>query len=300
MENNEIYSEEIEKVINQKNTSCAMYDTPECAFLNAETCSECPVGKLKTEKQESAKKALSRLMEAAPQEEIEPLYTSPECLFCKGERNKAEMYGLADLSKPDPEGDWTIAIGKKKLGVKAADMILPLQISACKSCAKKHRLLAYLPMLIGVIIAAAGLFITTATGVYNALYDVASYVPALVMAGFVILAVIACFAAKLLMQKSFGRKTHLDITEIAELEPFFEKGFKEVADRKLGVSQVVFSKTFREHGVGSLVTGAPDCGGGEEPVLMGIWPAEMKEFPEEEPGSAEDEPEAPEEDGAED
>lgn len=293
MENNEIYSEEIEKVINQKNTSCAMYDTPECAFLNAETCSECAVGKLKREKQEYTKNALSRLMEAAPQEEIEPLYTSCECLFCKGERNKADMYGLLDLSKPDPEGDWTIAIGKKKLGVKAADMILPLQISACSKCASKHRMLAYLPMLIGVVIAAAGLFITTATGVYNALYDVASFMPALVMAGFVILAIAACFAAKLIMKKSFGKETYLDVTEMPALRPFFEKGFKEVADRKTGVSQVVFSKTFREHGVGSLVTG----GSGEEhPVVCGIWPAENYFIPED----GQENTEAPEEDGEED
>ena len=283
MENETVYSEEIEKVINQKNTECRLYGSPECEFLNSGVCSDCEVGKLRHDRQEEAKKAIGRLMEAAPQEELEPLYTSHECLFCKGKKNKAELFGLLDLSKRDPEGDWTVAIGKRKLGVKAQDMILPLQLSACRECAAKHRALAYIPMLVGVIIAAAGLFVTTASSVYKPLYNVAPFVPALVMLGFVLLAIAVCFILKRVMKNAYGKRTHLSVSEIPELKPFLDRGFKEVADVKQGVSQVVFSKTFREHGIGSLVRPVSEDGG-EEPVLMGIWPAENPCEPEEDPG----------------
>ena len=271
MENEVKYSEEIEKVINRKDTSCAMYGTPECRFLNAENCAECAVGSMKKERQEEAKSALSRLMREVPQHELELLYTGNECLFCKGSRNKADRFGLLDLSKPDPEGDWTFAIGKRKIGVKAANMILPLQMSACPECARRHRAIAYIPGLVGVVIAALGLILTTGTGLYKILFEAASFLPALTMLGFVLLAIAARFGIRAAMKASYSKHTHLDVTEIPELKPFLERGFEEVAERKQGVSSVVFTKTFREHGVGSLITGEF---GGEEPMLMGIWPAE--------------------------
>lgn len=286
MENEIKYSEEIEKVINQKNTECAMYDTPECRFLNAENCSECAVGNLRPDRQAETKSALSRLMEAAPQAELEPLYTSHECLFCKGERNRADRFGLFDLTKPDPEGDWTVAIGKKKLGVKAADMILPVQAACCADCARRHKLIAYLPTVIALLIAAAGLVITTLSPVYKALFSVASFMPALTMLGFIVLAVAAALIVKAAMKKSFSKKTHLDVSEIPELSGFFERGFAEVADRKQGVSTVVFSKQMREHGVGSLVTHCvPDPN--DVPEIMGIWPAEHYEQEPEHEGQTE-------------
>ncbi len=277
MENNIEYSEEIEKVINQKNTFCALYGSPECRFLNAENCTECAVGKLSSDRQQEAKRALGALMEAAPQEEIEPLYTSEECLFCKGEhRNKAERFGLFDLAKRDAAGDWTFAIGKRKLGVKAQDMILPLQVSCCKECAKRHKLIAYLPMICALVICAAALILITTQNVYKALYSVASFMPALTMLLSAVIAFAVCAVMKRCMRNAFSKKTVLDVEEIPAVKKLIGRGFREVADKKQGVSTVVFARKLREHGVGSLRTG--ECRPTEgEPVLMGIWPAEAPE-----------------------
>ena len=58
MENNIEYSPEIEKVINEQNRECALFGSPECAYLNAENCSECAVGRLAPEKQEKTRAAI--------------------------------------------------------------------------------------------------------------------------------------------------------------------------------------------------------------------------------------------------
>ena len=284
MENEIKYSEEIEKVVNQANENCALYGTDACRMLNAENCSECAVGKLKPEKQQAALGSLTRLYETVPPERIAGLYTSEKCLFCKGEhRGDRDCWGLFDMAKRDPEGDWTVAVIKnRRIGMKVADMLLPLQVSCCKDCRKRHRLFAYLPTLVALIVIAAGLILTTCTGLYKTLYDIAPWMPALTMVIFILLGVALHYIIRSAMAKAFSKKTVMDVSELPGISELEQDGFYEVAEKKSGVSNVVFSNKFREHGVGSLIPekedgGEPCCGGDEEPHLMGIWPAETPE-----------------------
>lgn len=301
MEKEVEYSEEIEKVVNQVDENCALLGTDACRMLNAENCSKCGVGKLKPEKQEAAKNSLTRLYQAAPPEKVAGLYTGDTCLFCKGEdKGRKECYGLFDLSKRDPEGDWTIAVIKqKKIGVKVADMLLPAQVSCCKDCRRRHRLFAWLPTIVCLVIMALGLFLTTCTGLYKVLYDAAAWLPALTMVIFILLGLAVDLIMKEVMAKRFSAKTYMDVEQIPEVKQFIEDGFKPVGDKKHGVSNVVFSNKLREHGVGSLIPEkegegcCPECG--EEPQLMGIWPAETPEpDPDDEPRVMGKFPEEPE------
>ncbi|MCR5808813.1 MAG: hypothetical protein K6G56_04560 [Clostridiales bacterium] len=291
MDNDAKYSEEIEKVVNAVKKDCRLYGTPECRMLNPDGCQNCAVGEMKPEKQEETKNALSRLMQAAPPEALEPLYTGDECLFCKGEsKGKKECYALFDLSKPDPEGDWTIALGKRKLGVKAADMILPLQVSCCKECQKRYRKFDYLPTLIALIVFALGLVLTTIGPVYKALFAVAPWLPLAVMIVFIVLALLTDALLKRLIGASMAKRMKTDVAELPVISDLMEKGWEEVAKKKQGVSALVFSNKFREHGVCSSMSGEPMGDDGSEPVICGIWPAE----PDPEPVK---EPDAPEEGG---
>lgn len=270
----EEYSEEIEKVVNQKNESCRLFGTEECRVLNPESCSECAVGRMKSDKQEEVKSSLRRLIDAAHPDELEPLYTSDKCLFCKGEPNDADCYALFDLKKRDEGGDHTLAIGKKKLGVKAPDMILPVQVSCCKKCAGRSRTFSFLPALIGLIVFAAGLAVTTSGAVYKSLYALGSYVPALVMVGFIVLAVLVSAIIKLSLASSLAKKMHADVTEIPEIKKLADEGWSEVAPRKAGVSALVFAKERREHGVCSRISAVPETDPDADPAICGIWPAE--------------------------
>lgn len=275
MDNEVKYSEEIEKVLNEKNKDCCMYGTPECEFLNAGSCSECSVAGLKPERREEAKKALSRLMQAAPQEVIEPLYNTRACRLCKmGKRRKADSYALFDLSKRDEEGDWTFAIGKRSVGVKAQDMILPLQVASCKRCRTLRRRFEYLPTLVGIAVAAIGL-VLSAYVFYDKAFAIAPWMPAAIMAAFVLLAVAVSAVLKGVFAKAIKKHSTADAADIPEVRALMDRGFTEVRAKQRGVTPMVFSKQFREHGVGSLKTPRKRDGG--EPVLMGIWPAEDPE-----------------------
>lgn len=281
MENKIEYSEEIEKVVNQVNEDCPLLGTDACRMLNAENCTKCSVGKLKPEKQQAALGSLTRLYETVPPEKLMPFYASDTCLFCKGEeKGKKECYGLFDMSKRDPEGDWTIAVVKhRKIGVKVADMLLPMQVACCSDCKRRHRLFAFIPPLVALIVIAAGLILTTSTGLYKILYDIASWMPALTMVIFILLGVALHFIIRSAMASAYSKKTIMNVSELPGIAELEEMGFKEVAEKKNGVSTVVFSNKFREHGVGSLLPKeedgeepCPDCG--EEPRIMGIWPVE--------------------------
>ncbi|MBO4384404.1 MAG: hypothetical protein J5854_03150 [Clostridia bacterium] len=252
------YSEEIEKVVNQKATACALYETRECAFLNMEKCGECPLSTMKKEKQEKAKAALSRLMEAAPPEDIESLYNTRLCRLSREEGKTADCFALFDLKKPDPEGNWTIALGRKELEVKGADMILPLQAACSADCRKKYRAFEYLPSVIAIIIVAAGLIVTTMNGVHNALFAVARFMPLLVMLGFALAGVGAYFIAKKLLADSMKRAMIADVCELPEVKKLVEAGFSEVAPKRFGVSRMVFAPSRREHGVYSRASIKPD------------------------------------------
>ena len=273
MENEFKYSEEIEKVVNAENRECLLYGTEACRYINAESCGECSVGSLKPAKQEKAKAALERLAKAAPEELVSKYYSGDECIFCKGEKEKAECFALFDLSKPDPEGGWSVALGKKTLDVRGADMILPVQASCCKKCRRAYRLYDWLPVCIALVFAAAGLAVSAMKPVYKAAYELASWLPPVIFAGFVVLGVLIALILKLILGAALRKRMTTDVSELEETKPLTERGFEEVAPKKHGVSRLVFSPEFRKYGVGSRMPEKPE--GGEEPHLMGIWPAEV-------------------------
>lgn len=279
------YSEEIEKVVNRKNEDCRLFGTEECDALNPERCADCSIGAMKADKQEEIKASIRRLIDAAHPEELEPLYTSEECLFCREGHNKTDRYALFDLAKRDPEGDWTIGFGSKKIGVKGKDMILPLQVSCCKKCSRRYGLFSYLPSVIGLVIFAAGLVVTTSKGVYKALYQLGSFVPALVMAGFIVLAVLAGAILKLALASGLSKKMHTDVADIPEIKKLMDEGWREVSPKKAGVSALVFAKERREHGVCSRIGEKPVTFPDGYPQICGIWPAENV------PDDGEEEPE---------
>lgn len=270
MENNEpIYSEEIQKVMNQKNEDCQLLGTEECAFLNMKNCESCPVGKLKPEARVRSAAALNRLLSTVPEERIAPLMTSEWCCFCDASyKEPAECYAFFDLAKPDPEGDWTVALGKKKLSVKGADMILPLQVACCKKCRDAYRLFDWLPPMIGLIIAALGLYIVTGTPLYKTLYLGAAWLPFAVTAAIVVLAFCVHCLLKMILASALRKRMFTDVADIPIVKELLNDGFYEVAQKKFGVSKLVFSNTRREHGIYSREIH-------EEPHVCGIWPAEV-------------------------
>jgi hypothetical protein len=293
MENEVKYSEEIEKVLNAENESCPLLHSEACEYFNPKGCPECPVANLKPEKQAKALAALDRLRAAAPLEKLQPLYAGDKCRFCKGEPEKADGVALFDLAKPDPEGNWTVALGKRSLTMKGADMMLPLQVSCCKSCRKKYMLYDYLPTAVGLGIAAAGFVVSTLKPVYRAAFEKAAWLPLAMMGGFLALAVAVGLLIKAGLRRSLKSKMHTDVSEIPEIKELMDNGFYEVQEKKSGVSRLVFSKERRENGICSKMPAEPIVEPDEIPQVMGIWPAEAYIDDMREPGCGMEECSAP-------
>lgn len=270
------YSEEIEKVINRKNTECALYNSLECKVLNQGSCSECAVGRLRREKQEAMKKAIGRLESIAPSSELEKLADSSECLFCKApEKGKRECYGVFDLAKQDDEGDWVSHMAKKGNALKSGCMILPIQAACCDKCRKRFRLLSYLPQSVMLGIICVGLITITRTEVHKALYNTAAWLPAAAMLAVVAAAFAIRFVMRKAMKHSFGKSTNLDLSQIPGIKSLLDRGFVEVKPKTDGLSSVAFSRERRTTGVGTYSPSREQSGdSGEEPHLMGIWPME--------------------------
>lgn len=294
MENEVKYSEEIEKVLKAENENCPLLHSEACAYMNPKGCSECVIGNLKPEKQAKAKAAIERLAKEAPAEQLMPLYAGDKCRFCRGEAEKAEGVALFDLAKPDPEGNWTVALGRRSLTMKGADMILPVQVSCCKSCRKRYMLYDYLPAAIALIVAALGLFISTLKPVYRAAFEKAAWLPLAMICGFIALAVAAYFIAKAILGRSLKKRMHTDVSEIPGIKELMDKGFYEVQERKGGVSRLVFSKERRENGICSKMPEQPYFDPDEVPQVMGIWPAEAYIDDMRDPGCGMEEGPAPE------
>jgi len=232
----------------EKNTECALYGTEECELLNAEGCLQCAAGKLKPSEQQAMRQALARLRTAAPEETVRSLYEGDECLLCKGERGRAECYALFDMSRPDREGDWTYTV-KKGAAQKLGAMVLPLQVCACKDCRRRYRRMEFLPTVLGLLIAGAGLALTTNTKFYKLAYNAASWLPVALFLAFVVIALLAAFFLRRALVSSYSKKMHMDVGEIEAINKLQKAGWREVEKKTAGASKLVFANKLREHGV---------------------------------------------------
>ena len=234
----------------EKNTDCALYGTPECKLLNSPACLGCSVGKLGAEDQADMKDGLSRLLEAAPEETVEPLHTSKECLLCKGERkNETECYALFDMYRKDPAGDWSLNIGNKKLAAKTGFMLLPLQVCSCKKCRRRFRVIEFLPTLIAIALVFIALFAFTRKQVYDSLYDIASWLPVACFVAATLIAAGIGFLIRRMLIASYWTDTKLDMSELEPVAELEANGWQQVGKKRAGFSKVVFADSLRTEGV---------------------------------------------------
>lgn len=234
----------------EKNTECLLYGTDECEMLNQKACLSCAVAKLKPDQQQDMKDALSRLAAAAPKEKVETLYTSGECRFCKGEdKHKADCFALFDMSKPDEKGDWSFTISKTKLAAKTGFMLLPLQAACCRDCKKRFRLKEFLPGVVSILIALAGLLVSTAKPVYDSLYASAPWLPAAVFLGSAAVALAVGNIVRRALIASAAKKTELDLEALPEVRELEQTGWKLTNKKRCGAHTPVFAKKLRGSGV---------------------------------------------------
>ena len=234
----------------EKNKDCKLFGTEECALLNQNGCLDCYAAKLKEDDQQKLLAGLKRLREAAPLEEVEPLYTADQCLLCKGsERGNVDCYALCDLAKPSEGEDWSFKIGGRNINKKSDDMLLPLQVCCCKKCRGRLRRLEFLPTIVGLIIAGVGLFVTSYSPIYKQAAAAYSWLPAAMFAGFALLAVIAYAVLRAVIRSAISKKTETDLRRLPPVSALVANGWAPADPQKDGSPKLFFAKKLRETGV---------------------------------------------------
>ena len=141
-------------------TECKLHGTPYCAALNMKNCADCFASKLDSEQQEALIEDIGYIAAALPEDGIESFLDEPECMLCKGsEKGKPEFFAQLSMGHDHPTVDYLDEKSNKKYKRSTA-MLIPVQLPACRKCRSLLMQSYFVPIIVGVVFAAAGLVLT--------------------------------------------------------------------------------------------------------------------------------------------
>lgn len=227
------------------NTGCPLYGTDYCARLNMVKCEVCPANESKG-RAEQVRADLDVIAALLPEADLTPLFHTESCVLCKGEPNPRALYAIADLGHKEPERE-----GRNFLGMKVkmkTGSLLPVQLSCCKACRDKHRVMSYVPILLPLAAAVLMLALLSITSIREGLAALHPIVPLAVFAVVVGGAVLFSRALEASLRKRYDRETYLNILEQPFLARMAGLGWFEI-QRGKRTSQLIFSKERLKQGL---------------------------------------------------
>ena len=172
-------------------TECKLHGTPYCAALNMKNCADCFASKLDSEQQEALIEDIGYIAAALPEDGIESFLDEPECMLCKGsEKGKPEFFAQLSMGHDHPTVDYLDEKSNKKYKRSTA-MLIPVQLPACRKCRSLLMQSYFVPIIVGVVFAAAGLVLTIIEPVRAALARFGAAIPFLFFLMFVFIGIIA-------------------------------------------------------------------------------------------------------------
>lgn len=216
---------------------CPLYGGEYCRKLNMKSCRTCNVTNDNAEGMKADIDAIESLM---PEGGVARFFAGEECVLCKGEnKNRADCYAMADIGHPEPKREGRNALGlKTKLRVGS---MLPVQLSCCSACRKKHNAAANREAAITLAVAIIMLAVLNFTPTAEAIAAMGSYMPLLLFVIVVGGTWLIGRASRRSMIKRFSETTCMDIFEVPGLDEFKERGWFEISPYK-DMSRLVFSK----------------------------------------------------------
>lgn len=226
------------------NTDCALYGTAYCERLNMRNCEACPAKD--RGRAAGVREDLDAVAALLPAEDLSSLFHTDRCVLCKGEPNPKACYAMADLGNPEPEREGRNFIGMKtKMRVGS---LIPVQMSCCAACRRKHRLLTYIPVLVPL---AVGILLLALLSVAAVREAVATAHPALPLGVFLLVVAVALAGARLwqgALLRRYSRETYVNVMEQPFLAEMGKRGWFEL-QRGKRMSHLVFSKERLKQGV---------------------------------------------------
>jgi len=223
------------------NTDCQLYGSYHCALLHMESCESCTVGTASAEEAESLKRKLDVTDSLMPEGGVSCLFTSQECLLCKGEEKGARAcYANTDIGHVEPKTPTRNAIGIKITA--RTGSLVPLQIACCAQCKRRLLMVDYLPNVLAVGFSLLALILLSIDTLREALMGIHSFLPTLV---FLVAVLVSITGTRFLRRGFIARaqeKTWLRALDLPELAGMRERGWFEINAGGDGLTRFVFAK----------------------------------------------------------
>lgn len=197
-----------------------------------------------SEKEEELLEVCKETAKLLPDEGIDSLYKSEDCLLCADEKDirKKSCYAQTDLGHEQPKHR-----KDKKYSHISSGAYLPINISCCSRCKLNYLAVDLIPALIGIIIMGITIILFGNRGVRDAIIDKVDFLnpairPFLVFALIFVITLTICALLRRLLYDVFSKKTHFDIFEINDTMKILKAlGWFKLYENTKG-AQLVFAK----------------------------------------------------------
>lgn len=226
------------------NEECPLYGTEYCRRLNMVKCGVCPARERGWAEQ--VREDMDAIAALLPEEDVSALFHTDRCVLCKGEPNHRACYAMADVGNPEPERE-----GRNFLGIKTrlrVGSLLPVQMSCCDSCRRKHQILTYLPILPPLMAAAVVLALLSMHSIRAGLASIHVLAPLAVFVLAVALAALIAWAVERSLFRRYGEETYLNIMEQPFLARMERRGWFEL-QRGRRMSRLIFTRERLKQGL---------------------------------------------------
>ena len=223
---------------------CPLYETEYCERLNMPSCNACPA--FGRDSAAAVREDLDAIERLLPANGISELFHAEHCVLCREAPKPRTCFALEDLGNPEPARE-----GRNFLGMKVklrTGSILPIQMSCCAACRRKHRILAYFPTLLPLVAAVVMLLVLANATVRERLANVHSALP---LGLFLLVVAAAALGGKLgadALRRRYEKETYLNVMEHPLLAQMAERGWFEL-QRGRHMSHLIFSKGPRKQGL---------------------------------------------------
>ena len=223
------------------NTECKLHGTKYCRLLNMESCESCTINAVSAEQAEKLCRDLEVTISLMPEEGLESLFDTDECMLCKGEnKGKREYYADTDIGNVQPKTEGRNIVGMKTIS--RTGSMVPLQIACCKECRKRLLMIEYAPTLMTVGVCALALIIMSLRPVREALMGMHMILPLVI---FVVVAALALIFGRMWRKRLVdeGEKAcYLRVFDLPLFAGMRERGWFEINEGKGGVTRYIFAK----------------------------------------------------------
>lgn len=229
------------------NKECSLYCTPHCLLLNAKNCQSCYVAKLSEEEQAMVMEDIRLIAEEVPDDGFEGILESDKCWLCKGKKiNNASYYAQLTLGHLHPIAeDWHPRGKEYKRDVA---MTIPVQLPSCSDCRKRVLVNTFVPLIIGIIIAALGLIVVSLEPVRALLVRGGKAIPFLVFLIFVFLGIIIESLLKAKFTRALERRTYVRASRLPIIGDLIRRGWFVTSTSDGSISHT-FTKTPLPNGI---------------------------------------------------